>query len=126
MKKLLFFGILLAVLDQALKFFIAPVTFNKGAAFGLFEGWKWFFIFVAFLVLFFLLYYHQKFQGLGLIGAVFLFGGALGNLLDRIFFGAVRDFLSFCVLKICIPYFNVADVFNLLGVLLLLYAFRKS
>ena len=45
-----------------------------------------------------------------------IFGGAIGNLYDRIFFGAVPDFIDFHVKEFHWFIFNVADIFITIGV----------
>ena len=49
----------------------------------------------------------------------FLMGGILGNLVDRLFLGSVRDFLKFRILGYNYPVFNVADMAIVIGVILL-------
>jgi signal peptidase II len=90
---------------------------NTGAAFGLLSGvhtwWRQVFFIVAALVallVIFVAYRQSKGKTLIFITAVGLIaGGALGNLIDRIRFGAVVDFLDFSVKSYHWPAFNVAD-----------------
>ena len=49
-----------------------------------------------------------------------IFGGALGNLYDRIFFKAVPDFIDFHIGNFHWFIFNVSDIFISLGVLFLI------
>ena len=58
----------------------------------------------------------------------FIIGGALGNLVDRIRFGAVIDFLDFHIGEWHWPAFNVADIFIVIGVGLYIISmiFRKK
>ncbi|MBO8159422.1 signal peptidase II [Thermosyntropha sp.] len=86
---------------------------NPGAAFGLMEGKIWFFIFAAFMVVAGMIYYDSKYNppdiikyALGLIA-----GGALGNLVDRIFYKSVIDFISVGWW----PVFNIADIGIVVG-----------
>ncbi len=55
-----------------------------------------------------------------------LLGGIFGNLIDRVFLGYVRDFLSFRIFKYNYPVFNLADVAIVLGVILLIIAIFKG
>ena len=50
-----------------------------------------------------------------------IFGGALGNLYDRIFFKAVPDFIDFHIGNFHWFIFNVADIFITIGVICLIY-----
>ena len=86
-------------------FYLSYVT-NTGSAFSLFQGINIVFIFISFGVIFGILYSLKKIKeknkqfALGL-----LLGGAVGNLIDRLLFGHVTDFLDFRIW----PVFNVAD-----------------
>lgn len=55
------------------------------------------------------------------ISAILLLGGLFGNLIDRIFRGAVIDFLDFNIFGYDYPIFNMADIFLVIGVILLIY-----
>jgi signal peptidase II len=52
-----------------------------------------------------------------LIGLAFVLGGAVGNLIDRIFLGGVRDFIRFDFFDF--PVFNIADSFLTVGCVML-------
>lgn len=56
----------------------------------------------------------------------FVIGGIFGNLIDRVFLGYVRDFLSFKIASYQYPIFNFADVAIVLGVFLLIVAILKG
>ena len=55
-----------------------------------------------------------------------LFGGIMGNLIDRWLFGSVKDFLDFKIFNYDYPIFNVADIAVVLGVFLLIIAIIKG
>ena len=79
-------------------FFRLTYTHNNGAAFGLFGGKLALIIIVSLIVLCYLLYelfYHKKSGTLIKIASSLMISGLLGNLLDRIYFGYVRDFFDF-------------------------------
>lgn len=111
-------------------FFNLTHVTNTGAAFGLLAGeqnhWRRFFfigVALAALVVIGFSYRHLKNQGTLFVFAVSLIGGgALGNLIDRIRFGAVVDFLDFYVGSHHWPAFNVADSSITVGVALFLLA----
>ncbi len=69
----------------------------------------------------FLLYWmHKENDRLKIIGLGMIIGGALGNVLDRIRFGAVLDFLDFHYTTYHWPAFNLADTFICIGACLLI------
>lgn len=110
------------IIDQFSKYSINAAVKNTGAAFGLLQGHGRILIFCAFIAILVILYYKEQAKGHGLIGLSLLFGGIIGNLIDRIVFNYVRDFIKLPVL----PAFNIADIANLLGVLLLIYYLVKK
>jgi signal peptidase II len=94
---------------------------NKGGGFGILEGQLWLFIVFAVFAIVFILYFKDRFE-LKLKFAFFvLIGGIIGNLVDRVWFGYVRDFIDFHFW----PVFNLADVFIVLSVgYIVYYIFR--
>lgn len=98
---------------------------NPGAAFGMLAGKTWFFVGITFLVLLAMLIAHRwisKSGGLYQWALGLVAGGAIGNLVDRVRFTKVIDFLDFRVW----PIFNLADTAICIGVgLILLDAFRE-
>ena len=98
---------------------------NTGAAFGSFQNGNTVLIFVSLIVLFALIKYRTEIFALGKaasFGWLFIIGGALGNLYDRIFIGYVVDFLNFVVW----PVFNIADSFITIGALMLAWCICKD
>ena len=61
-----------------------------------------------------------KNTGLRQLSLLIIFGGAIGNLYDRIYFNAVPDFIDFHVGNFHWFIFNVSDIFITLGVLLMI------
>ena len=89
---------------------------NKGAAFGILQNSRIFFIVATVLVLCVIFYIFRRFKNrsrLLNIGLTFVSAGAIGNLIDRIFRGFVVDFFDFCLISF--PVFNVADIFVCVG-----------
>ena len=65
---------------------------------------------------------RSRVQALGLGLAI---GGALGNITDRVLFGSVRDFLDFHWDSLHWPAFNLADVFILIGLSIVVFVNEK-
>ncbi|MBS3117357.1 signal peptidase II [Candidatus Woesearchaeota archaeon] len=98
-------------------FFRITPTYNSGALFGIFPGGNVVFIVLSIAVLGLIIYLYKNADQLSQIGFSLIFGGAIGNLVDRLFGGAVYDFLDFKIW----PIFNFADTFLVLGVVLVLF-----
>ena len=97
--------------------------FNTGISYGLFSGGgnlqKWVLIILSLLIIFFLLTLvkiDKKFSST--LGISFIVGGAIGNVLDRIIYGAVVDFISLHARGFSWYIFNIADIFIVSGVLI--------
>ena len=104
-------------LEGAFRFTYAT---NTGSAFSLFQDRTLFLIVASFIAILFLLYFYkiQSKPGLVLRLAIGLqLGGAFGNLIDRIWRGAVIDFLDVGWW----PIFNVADSSVVVGMVALVY-----
>jgi signal peptidase II len=97
--------------------FHLSLVHNRGAAFGILKGQLSLFI-VASIFAIALIYASLKDSGrskIYRISLVLILAGALGNLIDRVFFGYVIDFLDFRVW----PVFNLADSAITIGAVLL-------
>jgi signal peptidase II len=98
------------------------MAWNRGMNFGLFASnadlARWLLIGVALAISTWVVWWVRR-DGLGLlaqIGAGLLVGGALGNVLDRLIYGAVADFLNMSVPGLSNPWsFNIADAAIFLG-----------
>lgn len=124
------FGWRIPVIDG---FFDLTHVYNPGAAFSFLanaSGWqKYFFAGFAVLVTLYLAagMRAQKFGRLGNIAAAMIIGGAIGNVIDRINYGHVVDFLLFYWQNYYYPAFNVADSFICIGaVLFAIDGFRQG
>lgn len=99
---------------------------NEGIAFGInFPGGKMFFIIFPILITFYLisLLKNKEFEDNSSQIALFLIiGGAVGNILDRIFRGYVVDFIDLHINGAHWYIFNVADASVTIGLLFLLYS----
>lgn len=84
---------------------------NTGAAFGIFAGGRWLFILLTIVacvaIVWFMVKERKRMSLLMRIAFALILGGALGNLIDRLLLGYVRDMLDFCLIDFAI--FNVAD-----------------
>lgn len=130
-------GLLLAVADQVIKYFISvdlkPIgsvtvidnildfTYveNRGVAFGMFSGMRWIFIVLtAALIVAIIIYMFVKKpkSKLFYVCVSLIVGGGIGNLIDRIFYGYVIDYIS---LSFFDPVCNFADYCITVGTILL-------
>lgn len=104
------------------KFFYITYWENKGAAWGIFQNGRYFFIPVTTVVTLILTYVLFKSDNKVLkTSLALIIGGAIGNLVDRIFRGSVTDFLDFYFGSYEFPIFNLADSFVVVGTFLLAY-----
>ncbi len=105
-------------------FFNITHIHNPGGAFGIFAGHapllrKLLFLVVSSLAAVFVLYFYRRTPPSHpwlAAGFALIFGGAVGNLIDRLRFGKVVDFLDFYVGSWHWPAFNVADSAITVGV----------
>ena len=128
MKNFFLISLGIVLLDQITKFMFTDIHFgifnyvtNTGAAFSLFSGYTEILAIISLFVSIYLIYLFYKYPEYSL-PLSFVLGGAVGNLIDRAYFGYVRDFID---LKIW-PIFNIADSFNVIGVFLLIYIIWKE
>nr|WP_116301682.1 signal peptidase II [Alkalilimnicola ehrlichii] len=140
----LLIAVVVAVLDQATKlvadsvlsyhspvpvipFFNLTLSYNPGAAFSFLgdaSGWqRWFFIALATGVSVFLIQWLRQLQGKDRwlsASLSLILGGAVGNLIDRVAYGHVVDFIHFYIGDWSWPIFNVADIAITVGAGLLI------
>ena len=106
------------------KFLNITLIWNEGIAFGLLSFEKDHFYniltILILIVVILILFMTFKSEGLKKYSLMMILGGALGNLYDRIFFGAVPDFIDFHVGNFHWFIFNVSDIFITLGVIFLI------
>lgn len=150
MRRLIPYAALALVLDQASKlwilnglnmspgdrievwppFLVFQMAWNYGINFGLFEGGsRWLLIGVALAIcIWVVLWVRRGMNAWGQVFAGLLIGGALGNVVDRVAYGAVADFLNMSCCGISNPFsFNIADVFIFIGAFgLILFAKDKN
>jgi signal peptidase II len=108
-------------------FFDFVLVFNPGAAFSFLSdasGWqRAFFVTIALVASTFVSYLlvRHRDKPLFSFALALILGGAVGNLIDRIVFGAVVDFLHFHVAQYSWPAFNLADSAITCGAALLIW-----
>lgn len=98
--------------------FHLTLVHNTGAAFGIFKNQTLFFVLVSILAVAVIAAYIRKREKASFLrdaALALILGGALGNLVDRLRFGYVIDFLDFRIW----PVFNVADSAITIGAFLL-------
>lgn len=105
-------------------FFNLVLVYNKGAAFSFLAqsaGWqRYFFTGIGIAAALFIIYLLKKNAGQRLFcsALALILGGAIGNVIDRIAYGHVIDFLDFHVAGWHWPAFNVADSAICIGAVL--------
>ena len=101
-------------------FFLITHIRNRGAAFGILQDQRWFFILITVIVVGAIVWYlHRSYRtgnGLILVALGMILGGAVGNFLDRSLYGEVVDFLQLNFGSYTFPIFNVADCGIVIGV----------
>lgn len=105
---------------------------NKGAAFSFLHdaaGWQRYFLItvsmIAIVVIPFFIKKNKK-EPLALWSFTFILAGAIGNLIDRIYYGYVIDFIYLYVNDFYWPAFNIADSFITIGAFLLIFDMVKK
>lgn len=100
-------------------------VYNTGAAFSMLEGNNIFLICVAVAILLFIFYAvfkrNSALSKMQTLAFALIAGGALGNLVDRVLYQHVIDFIQLEFVRF--PIFNFADVFINIGVIILIFSF---
>ena len=120
-------SVLVVLIDQLVKFIVRryfEFTKNYGAGFGLLQHQKWLLILIALVVIGVILFYYKKIPDVTSVRVfvALVLGGVVGNLVDRIAFGYVTDFVRIWIW----PAFNFADVASTAGVIGLIIYFLKK
>ncbi len=136
MKISIIISILVAILDQIIKFIIdkkvlfievIPKLFNihkvynYGVAFSFLENKRYLILLFSLILIYFLFNLRKdlpKTKKYDILFGVIL-GGILGNLIDRVFRGYVIDYLETFIFGISFPIFNLADICITLGIILM-------
>lgn len=142
MKKFYIVSVLTIIIDRVLKilastflttkklyiikdFFYLVSTYNEGAAFSSFEGMTILFIFIAICSLIYIFYYMKKYD-VKSVGLALLAGGIIGNLIDRIIYRYVIDFIGFEIGNYSLPIFNIADIAIVMGAIVIMIGCEKN
>ena len=95
---------------------------NIGAAFGMFRNFgSSFFIGISLVAIVFVIGLLIK-SSYNYFGLSLVLGGAIGNLIDRVLYGKVTDFIDFSVGSFHWPAFNVADSSLTIGIIIILFS----
>lgn len=140
MKKILPISLLLVTLDQIIKiivnnkmllhesiiiinnFFNITYVRNEGAAWSILRGRTLLLILISIIALVFIYIYlikDKKLNKIDIISYSMLIGGILGNLIDRIIYGSVIDYLDFKIFNYNFPIFNVADTLIVISIIII-------
>lgn len=140
-------GVIITIIDQFIKNIITsqmivgesipviPSTFyityveNTGAAWSILEGNRYFLVCISFLAIFAIYYFCIKGKHLTTLKIYsfgVLFGGIIGNLIDRIIHGYVIDFISVYIGSYAFPIFNIADMAIVIGACISIYILYKE
>ncbi|MBU0568376.1 signal peptidase II [bacterium] len=106
------------------EFFRLSLVMNRGGIFGLFQSFGPFLLFGSLTAILLILFLFRKIgeeEGLAAFAFGLILGGAAGNIVDRLFYGAVVDFLDLGIGALRWPTFNLADASITIGVGLLLF-----
>jgi signal peptidase II len=109
-------------------FFAIYFVENEGAAWSILSNKQGLLILASILALIIIYRYMYNFKNNRRNNLAFglIIGGIFGNLIDRLFLGYVRDFLSIQIINYYYPIFNFADSFIVIGVVLLIIAIFKG
>ena len=110
-------------------FFYITYAKNTGVAFSMLEGNVVFIVVMTVMIMFFLIKYinSKKFNVFESVTYGMIIGGAVGNLFDRLIHSYVIDFFDFYIFGYDAPIFNIADIFIVVGIgLVLVSSFKEE
>lgn len=109
-------------------FFSLVFVTNTGAAWSIMQGNTLFLIILGIIAIFSLIFVMPTIKESiwKSISFTMLYAGIIGNLLDRAIFHYVKDFLKFTIFGYEYPVFNFADIFIVVGAILLIVAAWKG
>lgn len=104
-------------------FYIGQVK-NTGAAWGILSGNMIIFFIVTLIAIYFIIDIYRKSKDRPWyfnVALILVLAGAIGNFIDRLTLGYVRDFFDFYIFSYDFPLFNVADSALVVGVIVIIY-----
>lgn len=110
-------------------FFNFTYVRNIGAAFSILPGSRWLFIILSIIALNVIFIFFIRDKELSCKDNIIyslLLGGIIGNLIDRILFGYVIDFLDFNIFGYDFAIFNIADTFIVISIILIILVGDKD
>ena len=141
LKKITYTSTIIIIIDQLIKylisnkielnesieiinhFFSIAYVQNIGAAWNILSGNRWLLIIIGIISLVGIYFYFikdKKLKKIEVITYSILIGGTIGNLIDRIVYGYVIDYLSFNIFGYHFPVFNLADICIVVSVFLMI------
>ena len=139
MKKIITSGVICIIFDQLIKalivnfynvgesttiikkFFSITYVQNNGAAFSILSGNRILLIGVTIISIMCIYYFLIKDEQKHLITYGILYGGIIGNFIDRVFRKSVVDFLDFKIFGYNFPIFNFADICIVISIFLIIF-----
>ena len=97
---------------------------NTGAAWSIFDNNRYVVLVLSGMIIIGIIYYIFKENPTRIIVKIaysLVLGGALGNFINRLYYGYVIDFIDVKIFEYNYPIFNMADIFIVVGVILLVY-----
>lgn len=109
-------------------FFSLTKVYNYGASFNILTNYSNILIIISIAMLIVLYIYQKSFKEniRNIMAFSLLYGGILGNLINRITYGYVIDFFDFLIFNYNYPVFNFADIFIVYGIILLVVGIFKK
>lgn len=109
-------------------FFYLTKMYNEGAAWSIFDGAVNVLVIIALIAALFLFKYQKCFKEnvRNMWAFALIYGGLIGNLVDRVIYGYVIDFIELHFDDYVFPIFNIADIAIVLGFGLLMIAIIKG
>jgi len=106
------------------KFLNITYVTNDGGAFSILSGGRWYFIIISIIALIFLIriiLLDTKISRFDMFSYSLVLGGIVGNLIDRIIYGKVIDYIHFIIFNHSFAIFNFADMCIVIGAFMIIY-----